>query len=151
VAALELATHAVGAKVLNGVLEEYPREETRALRSELYGREAALLLEEGARGDLAAVLSAMPERAQTVMAHMVGLIQRMLDKGVATLPFAQVCVHVCMFVVVRGVVGTCMSMVIWYVCMYHVVCMHVEVLCAFPPALRGLCVCWLGLARLVRS
>ena len=43
-AVLALATHAVGARVVDALLSDYPKEETRALRSELYGKDVTLLL-----------------------------------------------------------------------------------------------------------
>eukprot|EP00624_Nannochloropsis_granulata_P000090 evm.model.NODE_10283_length_11162_cov_25.912561.3 len=91
-----LATHAVGAKVLEGILSTYPKQETQALRAELYGRETTLLLGDltgstmnvKAR-DLQAILAELPERREKVLSNVLGMLQKMLVKDLVTLPFVQ--------------------------------------------------------------
>lgn len=93
-----LATHAVGAKVLEGIFSTYPKQDTQALRSELYGRETQLLLAGTVGGgagaeqpgrDLKAVLAALPERRDKVLAGVLAMVQKMLAKDLVSLPFVQ--------------------------------------------------------------
>ncbi len=92
-----LATHAVGAKVLEGIFSTYPKQETQALRAELYGRETTLLLGDltgGGAGeakarDLQAILAELPDRREKVLANVVVMIQKMLVKDLVALPFVQ--------------------------------------------------------------
>ncbi|TFJ82621.1 hypothetical protein NSK_006045 [Nannochloropsis salina CCMP1776] len=87
-----LATHAVGAKVLEGIFSTYPKQDTQALRAELYGRETTLLLGDptGPQGrDLAAILRELPGRRERVLSNVLGMIQKMLVKDLAVLPFVQ--------------------------------------------------------------
>lgn len=93
-----LATHAVGAKVLEGIFSTYPKQDTQALRSELYGRETQLLLAGAVGGgadavekgrDLKAVLAKLPERRDKVLAGVLAVIQKMLAKDLVGLPFVQ--------------------------------------------------------------
>jgi len=91
-----LATHAVGAKVLEGIFSNYPKQETQALRAELYGRETTLLLGDltgsttttKAR-DLQAILAELPERREKILSNVLGMLQKILVKDLVTLPFVQ--------------------------------------------------------------
>jgi len=91
-----LASHAVGAKVLEGIFSTYPKQETQALRAELYGRETTLLLGDVTGSttnikarDLQAILLELPERREKVLSNVLGMLQKMLVKDLVALPFVQ--------------------------------------------------------------
>ncbi|CAN0447942.1 unnamed protein product, partial [Ectocarpus sp. 8 AP-2014] len=85
---VKLATHAIGARVVQTALDSLPVASAALIKSEFYGKEYALFTDDNQPHSLKAVLEARPDRRAVVMAHVNGVIAKLLSKGLMKFEFA---------------------------------------------------------------
>ncbi|CBJ28598.1 conserved unknown protein [Ectocarpus siliculosus] len=85
---VKLATHAIGARVVQTALDSLPVASAALIKSEFYGKEYALFTDDNQPHSLKAVLKARPDRRAVVMAHVNGVITKLLSKGLMKFEFA---------------------------------------------------------------
>ncbi|CAM9405372.1 unnamed protein product [Scytosiphon promiscuus] len=85
---VRLATHAIGARVVQTALDSLPVASAALIKSEFYGKEYALFSDGDQPHSLKAVLEARPDRRTVIMAHVNGVIAKLLSKGLMQFEFA---------------------------------------------------------------
>ncbi|CAM9839094.1 unnamed protein product, partial [Ectocarpus fasciculatus] len=85
---VKLATHAIGARVVQTALDSLPVASAALIKSEFYGKEFALFSDNDQPHSLEAVLKARPDRRAVVMDHVNGVLAKLLSKGLMQFEFA---------------------------------------------------------------
>lgn len=88
---MALSVHSIASEVLDTIFRVIPHEEVRPLRMELYGKEFGLFaMDDKDVTSLQGLIESRPDRKDQLLKAVYDTINRLMTKGLYTLPFVQV-------------------------------------------------------------